>query len=380
MTNETGRRRFQAAVVAGLLTVATFGVAEPAAADPIGVQGAGANDFNGDGRADLTALYDYGNGEAGLFIFPGTPTIADGVTQEYRIWYSPRGNFWPSVTKITSGDFTGDGRNDVLKLYDYGGGSAGLWVTPGTTSTAPDSGGSHLVWQTPRGNWWLSHTKITSGDVDGNGRDDLIALYDYGSTAGLWVFPGTDQAGTNASQPYMVWEDSFRAGAARIAAGDFTGDGRDDVVALYDEGNGRARILVFSGTNMSNPYTVWYAPAGFNHGAVQTVDTDDINGDGVVDFIVITSGLVYYFSGTAGSGDTATTQAVYSYSWGNARYVVGDYDGNGVADVIVLSDDGNGSASLWVNSGGVPPTQTKWWVRVWSRGPQWFWPSVTKVA
>jgi hypothetical protein len=373
-------------VVAGLLTVATFGVAGPATADPIGTQGAGANDFNGDGRADLAALYDYGNGAAGLWIFPGTATIADGATQPYRNWYSPPGNFWPSATKITSGDFTGDGRNDVLSLYDYGNGSTGLGVFPGSTNRAQDSGSGYMVWQTPPGNWWLSHTKITSGDFDGNGRDDLLALYDYGSTAGLWVFPGTDRAGTDVSQPYMVWENTFRAGAARIAAGDFTGDGKDDVVALYDEGGGRARVLVFpgttgAGTDVSNPYTVWYAPAGFDHGAVRAVDTDDIDGDGIVDFIVITNSVVYYYSGTTGSGDTATNQAVYSYSWSdNSRYVVGDYDGNGVADIIALHDEGNGTASLWVNSGGVPPTQTKWWVRVWKRGPQWFWPSVTKVA
>ena len=128
---------------------------------------------------------------------------------------------------------------------------------------------------------------------------------------------------------------------------------------------------------------VWQVPNNnFNVGAVRHVDTDDINGDGVNDFIVITDSTVFRFSGTRGSGSNATQLAVYTNlpaGFGNQRIVVGDYDSNGFADVIFLRDHGSGSASLWVIPGAVsPPNQMAW--RVYYEGPGNFWANVTKVA
>jgi hypothetical protein len=369
----------RAAAAAGLLATA-LGVSAPAAADPAGVMGAGANDFTGDGRADLMALYDYGGGEAGLFVFPGTKNIEDGATQPYGAWFAPRGNFWPSVTKVTSGDFNGDGRNDFLAMYDYGRGEAGLFVWPG----GPGGVGDYQAWWTPPGNFEVPHAKLASGDFNNDGYDDVLALYDYGNAeAGLWIFPG-GTGGTNGVGLWFSPPGHFNAAATKIAAGDFNLDGVDDLVALYDYGSGRAGIWVFpGGSGGTSPYLVWEVPANnFDAGAVRHLDTDDINGDGVIDLIAVTDHTVYRFSGTRGSGGNATQLAVYTnlpFGMGNQRIVVGDYDSNGFADLIFLRDHGGGSASLWVVPGAVaPPNQYAW--RVWYCGPGGFWPGVTKVA
>jgi hypothetical protein len=375
------RRWTRIAAVTVLTLTATVAVATPAMA------GAGSNDATGDGRADLMALYDYGNGSAGLFVFPGTARIEDGSTQPQSIWSTGAGNFWPSATKVTSGDFNGDGRSDLLALYDYGNGSAGLFVFPG------GGGDAYRVWYAPAGNFWPSVTSITAGDFNHDGRADVLALYNYGNaSAGLWVFPGTTGTSDGASNPYRVWYTSagnFDVGRAKIASGDFNLDGTDDLVALYDYGNSRAGLWVFPGTpnvgdGSSNPYEVWEVPAGnFNAGAVRDVDVDDINGDGIVDFLAITDTVINRFGGTSASGPTATIRGEYSSypSLNNqAKIVVGDYDGNGVADVIFLRDLGSGSASLSVLSGGYESTPPRPIVRVWYTGPGNFWPSVTKVA
>ncbi len=376
-------RGTRAVAAAGLLMTVVLGAGSPAAAatgpDSIGTMGAGANDFDGDGRADLLAIYDYGGGEAGLFVFPGTKNIEDGATQDRSAWWVNRGNFWPSVTKVTSGDFNGDGKNDFLALYDYGGGEAGLFVWPGSTGGTAD----YSPWWTGRGNFEVPRAKITTGDLNNDGYDDLLALYDYGGgEVALWVFPG----GTGSTDPYYAWGasgGSFNAGSAKVAGGDFNLDGIDDLVVINDQG-GRTRIWVFpGGSGFPNPYEVWNVAAGsFNVGAVRHLDTDDINGDGVNDLLAITDSTVFRFSGTRGSGAGATQLAVYTNlpaGFGNQRIIVGDYDGNGFADLIFLRDHGGGAASLWVIPGALPPLQ-QYAQRVQYITPGNFWPSVTKVA
>jgi len=375
------RQWARSTAVAALALAVTVAVGGPALA------GAGDNDATGDDRADLMAMYDYGNGEAGLFVFPGTARIEDGSTQPQGIWFGGPGTFSPSVTKATSGDFNGDGRSDYLAMYDYGNGEAGLFVFPG-------GGGSYYrVWHVGPGNFWLSAMKITSGDFNGDGRADVLALYDYGNeSASLWVFPGTTGTSDGASNPAEVWSTGpggFDVNRAKIAGGDFNRDGRDDLVALYDYGNSEAGLWVFPGTpnagpGASNPYLVWnVSPGNFNVGAVRHTDIDDINGDGIVDFLAITETVVNRFSGTTGSGPNATIRGEYSTVPsinGQGKIIVGDYDGNGVADVIFLRDHGGGSASLAVLSGGLESTPPRPVVRVWYTGPGNFWPSVMKVA
>ncbi|MEV4759683.1 VCBS repeat-containing protein [Micromonospora sp. NPDC049559] len=390
-------RGVTAATLAGLLVGATLATGGPASAagaaggsatGSVGIMGAGTNDFTGDGRADLTALYDYGNASSGLFVLPGTQKIEDAATQPYRVWFAGPGNFGANVTKLAAGDFTGDGLSDVLALYDYGGGEAGLFVFPGTAGRGDGATDAYRVWWVPRGNFWPSAMKITAGDVTGDGKADLLAFYDYGNAdTGLFVFPGTSAVGDGATDPYLAWQSgrgNFNMNAAKIAAGDFTGDGRADLLALYDYGNGAAGLWVYPGTSGAmNPYRVWYVPANnFNVGSVRTVDTDDINGDGVVDFLAVTDNAVFRFGGTAQAGDGATQAGVYAQlptQFGQAKVVVGDYDANGFADLIFLLDHGGGSASAWVLSGAVPP-QNQILYRVWYTGPGNFWPSAVKVA
>ncbi|GAB2832655.1 hypothetical protein GCM10027200_35330 [Lentzea nigeriaca] len=357
----------------------------------MGTMGAGSTDFNGDGFADMSILYDYGGGEAGLFVLPGKPVIDDGVTRSpYMVWSVPRGNFWPSAMKITAGDFNGDGRSDVLALYDYGGGEAGLFIYPGTSAQGSTAAEPYLVWSAPRGNFWPSVMKITAGDFNGDGLSDLLALYDYGrGEAGLFVFPGTTGRYQGATSPYLVWHappGNFEVSRATPAAGDFNGDGRADLVVMYDYGNNEYALWVMQGTTSRqpdsvNPYWCWHS-AGWTSFPRYQLNTGDINGDGRSDLVVAVDNATWFLSGTAGSGDNATWPGLYltdGISLNDKKITVGDFNGNGAADVITLVDKGNGVAEAWVTPGGVPaPSRYK--QRVWLSGSGQFWPSVTKVA
>ena len=60
------------------------------------------SDFNGDGRTDVAAFYDYGGGRTKGWIFPGTP---DGLSKQSTVfWDSGNGNWETNRTRFVGGD------------------------------------------------------------------------------------------------------------------------------------------------------------------------------------------------------------------------------------------------------------------------------------
>jgi len=393
MGNRSWRRarRLVSVVLAAFLgTVGVVMVAGPAWAD-------WKKDFNGDGRGDLLALFDYGSGNTGLWVFPGAPNQPNGQPGQigaYMAWDSGPGNYWISVTKNVAGDFNGDGRTDIMSLYDYGNGAAGLFVIPGTGGSGPNATDAYRVWYVPQGNFWSSVVKVAAGDVDGDGKDDLLAMYNYPDNSfGIWVFPGTTSVGDGSSNPYMSYQSPdhwFPLSEVEFTAGDVNGDGHDDLVGLWDYPNTISILWVWPGgpSGPTFPYQIYFNQNWEpNVGQRAQLTTLNWDYDGMDDIAVVSNAQIRIFNGTdqRQTGYSTPHTLPLARSTDNivlTRSVItsADIDGAGGGELVGMYDVGNGATAMWVLAGS--PTNLFAWqlAQVWSTIPGDFPMNRTKIA
>jgi FG-GAP-like repeat len=125
-------------------------------------------DFNGDGKADIGILYDNGQEEDGSFhsaLWTLTST-GTGFGDPAKAWDSETANFgslnWDR-SKVVTGDFDGDGKDDVGVLYNNGQEADGafhtaLWTftSTGTDFTNPSKKWDNVSARTGSWNWYRS--------------------------------------------------------------------------------------------------------------------------------------------------------------------------------------------------------------------------------
>ena len=230
---------------------------------------------------------------------------------------------------------------------------------------------------------------VVVGDFNGDGRDDLAiagpegegnggeensgnVVVHLGSAAGLSPVAGFDRVGTQADQ-------SFGTG---LAAGDFNGDGRDELAVgspLWDVGAlvnaGKVDIFGLEGGNWV-PLQTWTQDTAGVHGTAETGDhfgaalaTGDFDGDGRDELVIGApnedigdidkAGAFHVFRGSSG-GLEVTNDSIWWRGTGlqgepetGARlgyaFATGDFNGDGTDDLAIGSPGGKTLASGYVD-------------------------------
>ena len=221
----------------------------------------------------------------------------------------------------------------------YGGGS----LTLGSVPT-----GWHLVASTAaEGGVQLTLAHNVSDDVNGDGRADIIwrntttgDLTDWLGQANGSFAGNTDYAWNNASLSWHI-----------VGTGDFNGDGHTDILWQNDSGE----VTNWLG-NANGGFTGNIANAD-NHvdAGWQVAGTGDVNGDGRADIIWrnTTTGDVTDWLGQANGSFAGNTD----YAWNNAStswhiVQIGDFNGDGNADILWQSDSGEVTNWLGNANGG----------------------------
>ena len=240
--------------------------------------------------------------------------------------------------------------NGGTALFDPN--AAGTYATAPTATVNPFSGLGVLV-------------RSSVGDVNGDGVDDTVVVTGPGTPVRFAVVSGTDNR-TLLVPPTAAFagSESFTGGGF-VSTGDLDGDGRDEVVLSPDQGGG-PRVTVFrlpaGGTLTVAANFLGIDDANFRGGARTAVG--DVNGDGVPDLAVAAGFLggprVALFNGatlltTRGKlvNDFFAFPGADAETLRNGAFVsIGDVTGDGFGDLIFGGGPG-GAPRVFVLSGAL---------------------------
>jgi len=186
--------------------------------------------------------------------------------------FFPFGAPFNAGVRVAFNDVTGDGVDDLIVGTGNTGGSAF------TTTVRVFDGVSLAVVRDfqPYGSF-AGGVFVAAADFNGDGKADIITGTDSGGAANVKVFDSTSLAVLHNFLPFGAF-----TGGARVAAGLVNADGIPDIVVGAGP-NGTPQVTVFDGVSLATIHSfLAYAP-GFTGGVY--VAAGDINGDGRADII-----------------------------------------------------------------------------------------------
>ncbi|MBM4430077.1 MAG: DUF11 domain-containing protein, partial [Chloroflexi bacterium] len=223
---------------------------------------AGNLDRSSDGDDEVVVAYADNYQEIHLDVLDGNSqgNIAQGPNQTKASYYDYNaGRQDVEYVAVATGDLNGDGYNDEIVTV-FRDGNKRLQVL--ILRYAPPAPGLTLVWSrawTNHDRWWVADERsgvgnerpidVTTGDVDGDKRDEVILAFRSGKRAGQIVgqvqllvldYQGLDSQGAATFDDRVFLQrdaaSTYYADATSVSvsAADLDGDGQDEIALAYN--------------------------------------------------------------------------------------------------------------------------------------------------
>lgn len=296
-------------------------------------------DYDGDGIDDVAMFTAYSDNTTRVNVI--TSTGLAFVYEGDEGWWSSN-DFDINLVKgnLTSGDYNGDGYDDIALIYNHRGyyDVADILISTGSSFQYWFRFGA---WSPP-GDYGMTGRPVT-GDFNGDEVDDIVVFYNDSRLGVIFQALSSDKSTFHE----RIWlngsADQVGRNGRRIVSGDFNGDGLDDIstISLY---NNTARALVFLSTGTIFQHADlegWWGTYNHNPSEVGINDlmVGDFDSDGDDDIYIL---LLDYMGNydlnllfSLGSSFLSHPGKLDGTNEsGINHFVCGDYDNDGINDIV----------------------------------------------
>ncbi|MBE7169199.1 MAG: VCBS repeat-containing protein [Williamsia sp.] len=292
-------------------------------------------DLDGDGKLDIAGASGYYNT---LTLWRNNSTPGNIDASSFQTAQLALGtSTMPYGSSLTVADFDGDGKPDLASL-NPGLNSVSVFRN---ISTAGILGVSSFAPRVDVPTAGFLNT-VTTGDVDGDGKPDLITAHQNLSSSELGFVSvmrnlshiGSITAASFAPHVDFAVETNYRS----LAVGDVDGDGKSDVVTRASFG-----VSVLRNTaNPGNISSTSFQPRVDLATSPGSLSLGDVDGDGKLDILTTQLNAVSILRNTAiaGSITSSSFAAKVDFPCDNAGsgITLSDLDGDGIAEVVITNN------------------------------------------
>jgi len=288
-------------------------------------------DIAGNGRAELVVTRP--DGTAGFYPYSGNPSRPVGV-------FTSLGSGWQAFTRITSGDVNSDGFADLIAKKADG----TLWWLRNTgKATAPFGSWARLGSAS-----FSAYDSIVGDDTNADGHADLIARKPDGS---LWFFANsgslTNPFGTPLQIGWSGWSQFSNILSISVAVPHR--DEQSNLVMRNPSGTGSLDMA--QSIDRTDPFTTSTTIGASGWAAYPHVVAGDFTGSGRADLIAVDkAGLVWLYRNTGISTHRYASRVQLATGWTGLKTVLaGDVNADGKDDIVAVT--GSGALQLYANNG-----------------------------